>query len=48
MKGSNTVKIATVRLLASTVYRSLKQQRPYSRNKTIGYKLLSDSPSGLD
>jgi transposase len=47
-KGPNPAKIATARLLATIIYRVLKQQRPYYPGKTISSKLPSVSPGGLD
>lgn len=47
-KGPNPAKIATARLLATIIYRVLKQRRPYYPGKTIGSKLPSVSPGGLN
>ena len=47
-KDHNTAKVATARLLATIIYRVLKQGRPYYRGKAVSSKLPSDTPGGLD
>ena len=44
----NPAKIATTKLLATIIYRALKQLRPCYPGRAVGFKLPSRSPGGLD